>query len=326
MAAYHAPAVASSAHSYRSGRLKFPMHPLSSKRSPLWSPPMSSSGYSDSSEDDNATELTLEADAAINKTLLQAVTGAALADPNVSITTELEGLRTKQASEVQQENEEALEKISAADPKDPTDAFLKDFFAKRRWEGQGEVKIDDDSDDLESIDEALEFEEMANQNVASYRHLEAGGTEIASNPRRVAGEQREKETARHRKRREESEQARIKEEEIQRRLDEVDEKFKAIAEANGGKLTKEQLSEYTDAVAAVMVDGEEPFQYNEVEAEGGMEKAIRIWEGADEEEDEGERRRHHHRGRGRGFGRGGPRRGGRGRGDARMRSYFGHRH
>ena len=304
---------------------------------------MSSASYSDTTEDDNASELTLETDAAINKTLAQAVTGAALSDPKVSISSELEGLRNKEKAELQQENEDALTKISAADPEDPTDAFLKDFFAKRRWEGKAEAKLDEYSDDIESIDDALEFEEMVNQQGANYRHLEEGGTEITSNPRRVAGEHRDHETARQRKRREESEKARAREEEIQKKLDAVDEKFKAIAEANGGRLTNEQLKEYNYAVADIVLEGEEPFEYHEVAPEGGMERAVKILEGPDDEEDdeaeeegeEGHHRPHRdhrdHRGRGRGRGRGGFRgrggRGGRGRGgDSRMQSYFGHRH
>jgi hypothetical protein len=240
-------------------------------------------------------------------------------------------------------NERLAEVCGDTPADDPANAFLKDFFANRKWvQHQKSAPLKSDSDDLEEIDDALEFEKRYN-----FRHQEPGSTVIESHPRRVEGESRESETARHRKRREQAETGREQTEENQTRLQEIDSRYRILAGENGGHLTSEQLKAWVDEVCNIEIPTqEERFEYTEVAANGGIEKSVRILEGPDEEEgtpdDEGEqdqtpvhrrfrggfRGGFRERGRGRGRFRGtrGNGRGGRAISTERMGSYFAHRH
>jgi hypothetical protein len=248
------------------------------------------------------------------------------------------------SAEVDQQIQARLADAGLDGPSDPADAFLKDFFAKRKWVQQRKsVSLKSDSDDIEDIDDALEFEKRYN-----FRHQEPGSSVIESHPRRVEGESRDSETGRHRRRRAEAELEREKTEATQQQLDAIDEKYRLLAEANGGRLTPEQLSQWTDEVSALIIEDQGgKFEYTEIARDGGIERSIKILDGPDEEDspadaEEEDKRRQPQRSRGgyrtrggfraRGGGRGGPRgRGGHRRGShgistERMDSYFAHRH
>jgi hypothetical protein len=305
---------------------------------------MSSSSYD--SEDDCAEDLTVGLDSAINKTLLE---GAS--DQSISIESALKAQKNKSTEELLAQTEDALAKIAAASPEDATDSFLRDFFAKRKWENKGAqtIKVEDHSDDMEEIDEGLEFEKRYNfrnekkksddaESRPAFRHEEEGSSVIQTNPRRVEGEERVKESARKRKRREHKEEDRVHAEEYDRRLDEIDEKYRKLAEANGGKLTDEQLHEWVEESSTVILEDQgEAFPYVESAVDGGIEKAVKILDGPEEEEEEIEEKEEkkekrerrferndrfeRHRGRGRFMGRG---RGGN-MSKSRMDTYFAHR-
>jgi hypothetical protein len=252
------------------------------------------SDYSDYSsdgtpEDENGEELSISMDTAINTTLLDATTGRAIQDKSISIESALESRKNKSKEELLAETKTALSKISEAAPEGSAEAFLRDYFAERQWENPDGVapNLDSESDDLEEIDEGLEFERRYN-----FRHEEEGSDIIPTNPRRIEGEERVRETSRKRKRREEKEESQIEEAEVNRRLDEIDEKYRLIAEANSGKLTNEQLHEWVEETSTVLLEGQgDPFPYVEVGTKDGLEKSLRILEGGDEEEEAGERRR-----------------------------------
>lgn len=239
----------------------------------------------DESSDENARELTVEADCAINKALAKTVTGEALKNEKISIDSEfVESHNEEDKSKLLNESAEALKAIASADPKDDTDAFLRDYFSRRKWEEKqkkpsaDELKADDD---LDEIDEGLEFEERYN-----FRHEEKDFDIIPSNPRFVEGEDRVKESNRHKKRREAAEKSKELEEQYKKRLDEIDEKYKKIAEENGGRLSKEQLHQYTNECADVLLEEQEGvFNYSEVKTDGGIEKSIRILDDENDEEE-----------------------------------------
>ncbi|KAH0789506.1 hypothetical protein GPJ56_006586 [Histomonas meleagridis] len=234
-----------------------------------------------SSEDDSAHELSIEADRAINVALMKAITGNAK-DDEVSVESELkEGDKEK----LTKENKDALEKISAADPQDETDKFLSKFFSERKWEGKGNAETDEVSpdEDLEDIDSGLEFEKRYN-----FRHEQKGFSLIQSNPRRVEGEERNTETARKRKRRREAEESAKEREALEQQLDEIDKKYAKLAEENGGHLTSEQLSAYADETSKIyLIQQKGAFPYVEVEADGSIEKSLKILNDEDTENKEG---------------------------------------
>ncbi|OHT10960.1 hypothetical protein TRFO_19532 [Tritrichomonas foetus] len=320
-----------------------------------------SSEYSDSSSDELGEELSIEKDLAINVALSKVTTGEAIKNEEISIDSVLAAESSKDKDKLLEDNRKTLGQISAADPNDETDAFLLKYFGERKWEEKArkptkeEIEADDD---IEEVDQEIEFEEHYN-----FHHQEKGFETIPTNPRFVEGEDRVKESSRHKKRREAAEKAKISEEEYQKKLDEIDEKYKAIAEKNNGRLTNEQLHQYTEEYSVILLEQQDGvFNYLESSNNGGMEKSIKIldaeYDGEEEEgseegsenddgENKGEKRKKlnnrgrggfrgkrgggNFRGRG-GFNRGGPRggfggRGGRGGhgGGSRMSSYFDHR-
>lgn len=241
---------------------------------------------SSSSEDENASDLSLETDRAINVTLMKAITGEAITDKTISISNELKSGDKKQ---LQEENSEALKKLSANDPEDPTDAFLSKYFTERKWESKNQsVKKEEQTpdEDIEEIDSGLEFEKR--YNFRNYNHQKDGFKPfVESNPRFIEGSERESENARKRKRKKEAEEKEAKMEQYNKELDEIDEKYKKLAEANGGKLTNEQLSAYVDETSKVYLANQETaFPYVEVKSEGGIEKSLKILEEEDEEDEE----------------------------------------
>ena len=291
----------------------------------------------DSSSDDLAEELSLEKDAAINMALAKVATGEAINNEEISIDSEM-AHESKNKAELIEQNNEALVKIVGSDPKDETDAFLKDFFANRKWEEKSKKPTKEEQeadDDLEEIDQGLEFEKRYN-----FRHEEKGFNVIPSNPRYVEGEDRVKETNRQKKRKEKAEKSRINEEEFQKKLDEIDEKYKAIADQNNGRLTDEQLHQYTDEYSKVLLEQQDGvFQYTETNADGGIEKSINILNANDDEEndnDDGSKKDKNeggkkHRGKFNSKGSHNNRRGKLGKGphksgSSRMNLFFNHRH
>lgn len=213
-------------------------------------------------------------------------TGEALKNEEISVESEyIESHNKEEKLKLLEESKEALESIASADPKDATDAFLLDYFSSRKWEEKQkkpsaeELKADDD---LEDIDDAIEFEERYN-----FRHEEVDFDKISRAPRYVPGEDRVRGSKRKQKRQEEAIKAKELEEQYQKRLDEIDEKYKKIAEKNNGRLTKEQLHQYTNECADVLLEEQEmPFNYTEGKPEGGIEKAINIMKADDDDEEE----------------------------------------
>lgn len=245
---------------------------------------MSDYEYSDESSDEIAKELSVEQDRAINIALAKVTTGEAINNEDISIDSEYKESHNKEEkSKLLNENKEALKTIVSADPKDETDAFLLEYFSSRKWEEKQknpsteELKADDD---LEEIDDALEFEERYN-----FRHQEENFFEIQRNPRHIDGLERNKETKRHKKRQEAHEKEKEQDELYNKQLDEIDEKYKKIAEENDGRLSPEQLRQYTNECADVLLQmqGGDPFQYKEEKKEGGFKKSVLILEGEEEE-------------------------------------------
>lgn len=211
--------------------------------------------------------------------------------------------------------------VTITDPKDETDRFLMSYFSQKRWEQKPkkptEKEIEED-DDLDEIYEQNNFEEHYNL----YHHQEENFHKLQSNPRSVEGESRVREKSRKRKRHEEALKAKEREESFNKKLDEIDEKFKAFAEANNGQLTDEQLQEYTDAYANVLLEEQEDkFEYTQNDSEINMKASLKILDEEDNGEEESEedevpqRKDHNSHQRGRefhGHGRGRRGRGGRG--------------
>lgn len=247
---------------------------------------MSDYSSSSSSEDENASDLSLETDRAINVTLMKAVTGEAISDKSISISNELKNGDKKQ---IQEENREALQKLSANDPTDETDAFLSKYFTERKWESKNQsIKKEEQTpdEDIEEIDSGLEFEKR--YNFRNYNHQKEGFKPfVETNPRFIEGSERENENSRKRKRKKEAEEKEAEIEQFNKEMDEIDEKYRKLAEANGGKLTNEQLSAYVDETSKVyLAKQKSAFPYMEVNSEGGIEKSLKILEEEDQEDDD----------------------------------------
>jgi hypothetical protein len=262
------------------------------------------------SEDDIASELTLEREKAIDAAIRQAALDSATrssANP----------ASPDQSTKSKRPPPQAPK---STDEDNPGDLFLREFFTKRLWATKPETIPSVDSSDIEQVDEGLEFEERYN-----FRHQEPDSTVIPRNPRHVEGEEREVESGRRRRRREEHEQTQAEKEELERRYAEIDDRYRLIAQENGGVLTREQRSAWVDEIAAVQVEEQGGlFPYTQGSSKGGLEKSLRILEGGDDEEssdneDDGDRGRFGGRERGGGRGRGGFRGGQRGRGGFRGR-------
>ncbi|KAK8891237.1 hypothetical protein M9Y10_028444 [Tritrichomonas musculus] len=249
------------------------------------------SEYEEESSDENGEELTIEEERAIDVALAKAIKGDGFNNEDISVTNEyVESHNKEDKTRLLNESVEALKEIASHDPKDETNAFLLDYFSQRKWDKKQKKPTKEELDadnDLDDVVEAFTVEENYN-----FRHEEQNFDIIPSNPRFVEGEDRNRETNRQRKRREAAEQARENTELIEKKLDEIDQKYEKIAKENeNGKLTNEQLHQYADEYSAVLREEQGgAFNYTEVKTDGGIEKSIKILEDDnDNEEDANDR-------------------------------------
>ena len=232
-----------------------------------------------STEDDIGTELTPEHDLSINLTLDKTVNS----HQNTSIREELKTIleSKKNEEEILNENEKILENISKDE--DEVDKYLRDYFGKRRFSKLSKItKQDYSSDDIDDLDEALEFEENFNNRFDAALQ---DSDDVQTHPRRLNS--KEMESARRRKRRIRREQEQKVDNETQSQFEAIDEKYKQIALANNGHLTNEQLSAWADEVAQIEIGLQGgTFQYHEVKPEGDAIAILDESSNTDSEDDE----------------------------------------
>lgn len=175
-----------------------------------------------------------------------------------------------------------LAEIRGDQPIDEVDKYLDNYFKNESWKGNTPVpNVDESSDDLQDVIESSKTEENYN-----FRYEEPGADKIESHPRKVEGESREEISARKRKRMEAKEEKDQMNAEVEKAIEEIDEKYHQIYIKNGNKLTNEQLTAYNNKIADVIVKSQgEKFQYVEVAKDGGLEKSIKLLEEDMEEEE-----------------------------------------
>lgn len=175
-----------------------------------------------------------------------------------------------------------MSEIRGDQPVDDVDKYLDGYFKNEKWKGNAPVpNVDGSSDDLDEVIESSKTEENYN-----FRFEEPGADKIETHPRKVKGESREEMSARKRKRLEKKEEKDQQNAEIEKLIEEIDEKYHQIYINNGNKLTNEQLTAYNNEIADVIVKAQgERFNYVEVAKDGGLERSLKILEENIEEEE-----------------------------------------
>ena len=162
---------------------------------------------------------------------------------------------------------------------DEVTKYCNEYLEKEMYKGNGPIPVVDNSssDDLETVIEDSKAEETYN-----FRFEEKGSDKIMTHPRKVAGEQREKISAKMEERKKKEEEN----EQFNREMDEVDEKWHKIYIDKGNNFTPEQLTQYNSEVADVIMkyQGEE-FKYVNTGKVSNIRESIQIMEEEDEEED-----------------------------------------